>query len=494
MSSAHVKERARSREYDAVVVGAGPNGLSAAIVLAQAGCSVLLVEAAAQVGGGVRSGELTLPGFISDICSAAYPLGKGSPFFRTLPLADHGLVWVDPPVALAHPLDDGTAVLLHRSLPATADNLGPDAGAYQALMAPLLRDFDVLVEGSLGPLRLPSHPIAMARFGWHAFRSARGLAEEHFAGDRARALFAGVAAHAMLPLEDLSTAAIGLLLSLAGHAVGWPVVRGGAQHLSDALASYLRSLGGEILTGARIASVDELPAARAVLLDLSPRQVLRLAGHRLSAGYRARLSAFRYGFGSFKLDYALDGPIPWRAPECARAGTLHLSGTLPEIAASEQQVARGEHPERPYVLVIQPSLFDPTRAPPGKHTAWAYCHVPNGSTVDMTGAIEGQIERFAPGFRDLVLARHVKSPARLEAYNENYIGGDINGGASDLRQLFSRPTSFYDPYATSDPGLFICSASAPPGGGVHGRCGTFAALRALARLGVRDRASNRILP
>ena len=466
-----------ARAYDAVVVGSGPNGLSAAITLARAGRSVLIVEANEAVGGGARSGELTLPGFVHDLGSAVHPLALGSPFFRTLPLKDYGLEWVQPPAPLAHPFDDGTAAMLERSIEATCETLGPDGAAYRKLVGPLARDWGKLEDELLRPLRLPRHPLALARFGLSAIRSARGLAEGAFKGGRARALFAGLAAHSMLPLDFLATAAFGLVLGVTGHEIGWPVPRGGAQKITDALAAHFRSLGGEIVTRVRVESVDELPRARAVLCDVTPRQLLRMAGARLPARYRRKLGRYRYGLAAFKMDWALDGPVPWRAKECLRAGTVHLGGTLEEVASSEGTAWRGGHAERPFVLLAQPSLFDPMRAPEGRHTAWAYCHVPNGSTADMAERIENQIERFAPGFRSRVLARHLMSPADLERKNANLVGGDINGGAQDIRQLFTRPT--WRLYSTPAEGLYICSSSTPPGGGVHGLCGYFAARRAL---------------
>jgi len=459
-----------------IVIGSGPNGLAAGITLARAGCSVLVIEAKDTVGGGTRSARLTLPGFVHDVCSAIHPLAVASPFFCTLPLADHGLEWIHPPAPLAHPLDDGTAVVLEHSIEATGETLGPDANAYRQLMAPLVARWDQLAVDLLGPLPLPPrHPLILARFGLRAIRSARGLANSQFQGERARALFAGMAAHSMLPLEQGLSAAFGLTLGIAGHAVGWPFPHGGSQRIADALASYLRSLGGEIVTGWGVESIDELPPARATLFDVTPRQLLHIAGHRLPRGYRRRLARYRYGPGVFKIDWALDGPIPWKAEACQRAGTVHLGGTLEEIAASERAVWRGEHPEKPFVLLAQHSLFDPTRAPAGKHTAWGYCHVPPSSTFDMTGRIEAQIERFAPGFCDRILARHTMSPARLEQYNPNYIGGDINGGVQDLWQHFTRPAPRLVPYRTPARGLYICSSSTPPGGGVHGMCGYHAA-------------------
>lgn len=440
---------------------------------------MLVCEAAETIGGGTRSAELTLPGFLHDVCAAILPLAAGSPFFRTLPLDEHGLELIQPPVPLAHPFDDGTAAVLERSLDATSDTLGGDALAYKKLMRPLIADWGKVEGALLGPLQPPQHPLALARFGLQAIRSARGLAEAVFEGERARALFAGLAAHSILPLERPPAAAFGLVLGILGHVVGWPVARGGSQYVTHALASYLRSLGGEIVTGRRVESVDDLPPARSVLFDVTPRQLLRSAGHRLPPGYRRSLKRYRYGPGAFKVDWALDGPIPWKAAVCGRAGTVHLGGTLPELAAAESAVASGELPQRPFVLVAQQSLFDPTRAPAGKHTVWAYCHVPNGSTFDMTERMEAQLERFAPGFRERVLGRSVMSPSGLEQYNSNYVGGDINGGVQDFWQLFSRPTLRLVPYATPTRGLYICSSSTPPGGGVHGMCGYFAAQAAL---------------
>lgn len=468
------------RDYDAVIVGGGPNGLAAAVTLAREGWSVLVLEARQTVGGGSRSAELTLPGFVHDVCSAIHPLGIASPFFLSLPLHEHGLEWIHPDAPLAHPLDDGTAAVLERSLEATGTTLGADADAYRKLISPIVRDWDRLSGAILGPFRLPRHPVSLARFGLNALRSARGLARGTFKGEHARGLFAGIAAHSMLSLEEPVSAAAGLVLGALGHVAGWPMPRGGSQNIVDALASYLKSLGGEIATGVHVKSIDDLPSARARLFDVTPRQLLSIAGKRLPPGYRRQLERYRYGPGSFKIDYALGGPVPWKAPECARAGTVHLGGTLTELVASERAMSRGKHARRPFVLVAQQSLFDPSRAPEGKHTLWAYCHVPNGSTFDMTERIEAQIERFAPGFRERVLARHVTSPAGLERYNPNYIGGDISGGLQDIRQLFTRPAVRPVPYSTPAKDIFICSSSTPPGGGVHGLCGYFAAQAALA--------------
>jgi phytoene dehydrogenase-like protein len=467
--------------YDAVVVGAGPNGLAAAVVLAQAGRSVLVVEGSDRIGGGSRTAELTLPGYRHDVCSAIHPMGAASPFFRTLPLSQFGLAWIDPPAALAHPLDDGTAAMLEASLETTAAGLGADAGAYTRLFGPFVRHAERLLPALLGPLRVPEHPILLARFGLRALRSASGLANSLFSEPAARALFAGCAAHSFLPFDKLTSAAIGLVLLLVAHVRNWPFPRGGSESIVRALGGYFEHLGGEIETGRPVRSLDDLPRAKAVLFDLTPRQVVAILGGRLPSGYRRRLERYRYGPGVFKLDWALDGPIPWKAAACARAATVHLGGTLEEIASAEDAVWRGVHPDKPYVLVAQQSLFDDTRAPGGKHVGWAYCHVPHGSTLDMTDAIERQMERFAPGFRDKILARHQFSTRTFEAYNPNYVGGDITGGVTDLGQLFTRPVARLVPYATPAKGIYICSSSTPPGAGVHGMCGFFAARAALRR-------------
>ena len=473
-------DRLPGRTYDAIVVGAGPNGLAAALTMAEAGRSVLVVEAAPTIGGGTRTAELTLPGFRHDVCSAIHPLGLGSPFFRRLPLAEHGLQWIQPPVAAAHPLDDGTAAALFPSLEDTARALGEDGPAWRRLFGGLAARWEALAPEVLGPLlRVPRHPFAMAAFGLRGARPAATLARRVFRTERVRALFAGLAGHAVMPLERPFSASFALVLGALGHAVGWPLPRGGSQAIPDALCALLRARGGEIVTEALVASISELPPARALLFDVTPRQLVAIAGARFPAPYRRRLERYRYGPGVFKLDLALDGPVPWRAAECAGAGTVHLGGTLDEVAASEAAVSRGEHPERPFVLAAQQSLFDPTRAPAGKHTLWAYCHVPNGSTFDMTDRILAQVERFAPGFRDRILRVSARGPAALEAYDPNFIGGDIGGGMHDLDQIFGRPAWRRVPYETPATGIYICSSSTPPGGGVHGMCGMRAAQAAL---------------
>jgi len=467
---------------DAVIIGSGPNGLAAAIELARAGLSVRVHEAEPTIGGGTRSAELTLPGFIHDVCSAIHPLGAASPYFRTLPLKEHGLEWIHPDVPLAHPLDDGTAAVLHRSVDETARGLGGDAGAYRRLIGPLVVGWgDLLGEVTQPMLHVPRHPILLARFGIPAMFPAT-TAARLFATQRARALLGGLAAHSFLPLDAPFTTAFALMLVTSGHAVGWPFPRGGSQKIADALASYLRALGrAEIRTDDRIDVWSQLGKARAYLFDTTPRALERIAGDKLNTTYRRVLRAYKYGPGVFKVDYALAGPVPWRAAECRRAGTVHLGGTLEEIAAGEKQVAQGRHPERPFVLVGQQSLFDPTRAPLGTHTLWTYCHVPNGSTEDMTDRIEAQLERFAPGFRNLVLKRSVMTSRDVEDHNANYIGGDISAGSHAALQFIARPTWSIDPYATPNRDIYLCSAATPPGAGVHGLSGYNAAQSALRR-------------
>jgi phytoene dehydrogenase-like protein len=430
----------------------------------------------------MRSAELTLTGFVHDVCSAIHPWPLASPYLRTLPLAEHGAEVIHSEAPLAHPFDDGTAVLLERSVDDTASALGTDGRAYRRLMAPFVRSADSLLAGALAPPVPPRRPLALARLGAIGIRSAAGLARSRFEGERARGLFGGLAAHSLLSLRAPVSASFGIMLATVGHAYGWPLVRGGSQRLADSLIACLSELGGEVELGRRVESLDELPPTGAVLLDLAPRGIAQVAGSRLPARYLRKLGRYRYGPGVFKVDWALDGPVPWAAPECGRAATVHLGAKLDEIMASEEAVARGEVPDRPFVLLAQQTLFDPSRAPEGKHTLWGYCHVPNGSGVDMTETIERQIERFAPGFRELVLARSVLGPAELERYNPNYVGGDINGGLQDLRQLVARPAFRLVPYRTPARGVYICSSSTPPGGGVHGMCGYLAARAALRRL------------
>ena len=472
---------AKATYYDAVVVGSGPNGLAAAITLAQAGQSVLVLEGKEVIGGGMRTMEFTLPGFHHDVCSAVHPLGVGSPFFRDLSLAEHGLEWVFPDLPLVHLLDD-RAVSLHRSLDETAAGLGRDGEAYRRLFAPLVKQWSALLDVFLGPLGLPRQPFMMARFGLRAVQPATLLAKRTFDSEEARALFAGMAAHITVPLDQVTTAAGGLMLGLVAHAIGWPFARGGSQSIATALAAHLRALGGEIQTGVWVRSLSDIPPARVILFDVAPRDLLTIAGDALPAGYRHRLAGYRHGQGVFKMDWALSAPVPWRDEAARRAGTIHLGRSTADIVAGERAIWDGRAPDPPYVLFAQPSLFDPTRAPDGAHTAWAYCHVPRGSTVGMTAAIEREIERHAPGFGDCILARHTISAAEYESYNPNYVGGDINAGVQDWRQLFTRPVARLDPYSTPNPRLFLCSAATPPGGGVHGMCGYHAARSALRRL------------
>lgn len=468
-------------DYDAVVVGSGPNGLSAAITLQQKGLSVLLLEAKETIGGGMRTEELTLPGFKHDVCSAIHPMAANSPFFRTLPLEKFGLEYIYPDVCAAHPLDDGTAAVLYPSLQQTAAALRADANAYTRLITPVVKDWPLIDTDVLAPLSFPKKPFQMAAFGLKALSSATQLAKR-FSTTQGKALWAGMAAHSLQPLSNLTTSAIGLVLMSAAHLKGWPLPKGGTQSLANALAAYFQSLGGTIQTGTYVSSLKQLPAAKAVIFDITPAQLLQIAGHQFAPMYKSQLSRYRYGMGVFKVDWALDEAVPFTAPECRQAGTLHIGGTLEEIVASESRTASGTHSEKPFVLAAQQSLFDATRAPAGKHILWAYCHVPNGSRHNMTDIIEAQIERFAPGFRDRIIGRHTMDTAAIEAYNNNYIGGDINGGMMDITQLFTRPALRLSPYRTSATGLYICSSSTPPGGGVHGMCGYHAAKRVLKDL------------
>ena len=464
--------------YDAIIVGSGPNGLAAAITMQQAGLSVLLIEGKDTIGGGLRTAELTLPGFKHDICSAIHPMAVASPFFAALPLEQFGLEFINPPFGAAHPFDDGGAALLSRSLEETAASLGEDQRAYLELIGPLADNWDKLAGDILSPLKFPSHPLLMAKFGLKALQSSAQLAKR-FRTEKAKGLWAGMTAHGIQPLSNLATGAIGMVLAAVGHVHGWPVPKGGSQNIANALAAYFVSIGGQIQTGFMIKSLDELPAAKAILLDLTPQQIVQIAGKKLSGLYTWQLNNYRYGMGVFKVDWALSSPIPFTARECLQAGTVHIGNTFAEIAATEKQTSANQHPEKPFVLLAQSSLFDTSRAPAGKHTAWAYCHVPHGSQKDMTLVIEKQIERFAPGFRDTILAKNTMNTVEVQAYNPNYIGGDINGGIIDLGQLYTRPALRISPYRTSAKELYICSSSTPPGGGVHGMCGYYAAKRAL---------------
>lgn len=466
---------------DAVVVGSGPNGLAAAVALAERGAKVLVLEGKDSIGGGLRTAELTLPGFHHDVCAAVHPMGVLSPYLRTLPLEEHGLRWLRPQTSVAHPLDGAPAVMLTRSLDETAEQLGGDARAYRKLLAPFLADPHGLLGDALAPLGIPRHPFKMLRFGWLGVRSAEKLARR-FEGTAARALLGGCAAHSILPFDRSFTAALTLMFLLTGHVNEWPVAAGGSSAIARALAGLLGAKGGEVQTGRMVRSLAELPAAKVYLFDTSPAQLATLGEDVLPARYVRRLRKYRYGPGVFKLDWALAGSIPWSDPRCRTASTVHVGGTFEETAAAEAAVWRDEHPERPFVLVCQQSEVDPSRAPEGKHTGYAYCHVPSGSTVDVTEQVERQIERFAPGFRELILARHKTTCADLEAHNPNYVGGAVTGGAADATQLFTRPVARWNPYTTPHPRLFLCSASTPPGGGVHGMCGYHAARVAFRRI------------
>lgn len=472
---------ANRSSYDAVIIGSGPNGLAAAITLAREGWKTLVIEAADTIGGGTRTKELTLPGFKHDVCSAIHPTGAASPFFQSLKLEEHGLRWIQPEIPLAHPLDGGKAAVLHCSLSETADGLGKDGWSYRRLFETLVEKADKLYPDIFTPIGIPRHPLLMARFGMAAAMPASVLARTVFRTEPGRALFAGNAAHCVLPLSQPMTSAIGVLLQLSAHAVGWPVAAGGTQNIANALASALTKLDGEIVCGWPVNAMSQLPDARAYLFDTSPQILARIAGDLLPTGFRRRLEAFKHGPGIFKVDYALSEPVPWTHPDCRRAGTVHVGGTLEDIETSESDAFAGRHCDRPFVLVGQQSLCDPSRAPAGKHTLWAYCHVPNGSTTDMESCITAQIERFAPGFRDCILSSHAMNCQRVEAYNMNYIGGDIGGGMADFTQLLTRPLVKLNPYTTPNPKIFLCSASTPPAAGVHGMCGYNAAKAVLRR-------------
>jgi len=466
--------------HKACIIGAGPNGLAAAVVLGQAGLQIDVLEAEATPGGAARTMELTLPGYRHDFGAAVFPLGAGSPFFSSLPLRDYGLEWIHSPAPLAHPFDDGTAVVLERNLSDTEASLGADGKGWRKLIQPFVDRWSEFARDVLRPVpAFPKHPWLMARFGMNAILPARTIALR-FRNERTQALFAGLAVHSFLSLDEPLSAAPGLLMAVLAHAVGWPIPRGGAQSLTDALCRYLATLGGKVKISSRVETLSALPGYDLLLCDVTPRQLLKLVGERLSDHYKHRLQAYRYGPGVFKVDYALHGPIPWKASDCSRAATLHLGGSFEEIAASEQSVRDRRHPGRPFVLLAQPSLFDASRAPQGKHTAWAYCHVPHGSNTNVLSKMEDQIERFAPGFRDCVATRHVSSPADLERMDANLVGGDIAGGVMDIRQFLFRPT--WKHCATSAKDIYICSSSTPPGGGVHGMCGYHAAKMALSRL------------
>ncbi|MEX0662428.1 MAG: NAD(P)/FAD-dependent oxidoreductase [Balneolaceae bacterium] len=464
----------KSSAYDAIIIGSGPNGLSAAIRLALEGLSVKVFEASETIGGGMRTKELMQSGFKHDICSAIHPLAASSPFLKQLPLADFGLEWITPEFPVAHPLDSGDAVVMHHSIKKTMEELGNDGEKYRSAMEPIVKNWDTLTKDFLGPLRFPKRPVDLALFGLKALQPA-SLFQKRFKDERAKALFGGLAAHSILPLNAISTSAIGLVLGAAGHSVGWPLPKGGSQSIADAMKYYFISLGGEVETGVEVTSIDQLPKATSYLFDLTPKQLIEIAGDRLPEAYINMLKKYRYGSGVFKIDYILKEPVPWKDSRCNRAGTVHLGGTFDEIAASEKIMDEGGIPDNPYVLVAQQSLFDDTRTPDDRHTLWAYCHVPNGSTVNMTQRIENQIERFAPGFRDIVEERQTMNTDQFHEYNANYFGGDINGGRQDIWQLFTRPVSLVHPYATPAEGIYVCSSSTPPGGGVHGMCGYHAA-------------------
>jgi phytoene dehydrogenase-like protein len=474
-------------EFDAIVIGSGPNGLAAAIEMARAGLSVCVYEMCSTVGGGTRTEQLTLPGFLHDVCSAVHPLAAASPFFRSLPLHDFGLKWIHPHAPLVHPLAGERGVVVERSVEKTARELGSDAKAYVSLIAGFVDRWKELMAEILAPLHFPRHPALLSHFGWNALKSARSLAFRKFSGKNTRALIAGMAAHSLLPLERSPSGAFFLIMSILAHAVGWPIARGGSQRIADALADYLKTNGGRIITNAEVRSLQELPHSRVVLCDVTPQQLIGLAKDWLPDRYRKQLQQYKHGPGVFKIDWALSAPIPWGDPRCSLSATLHIGGTFEEIAESERSVTAAQHPNRPFVLLAQPSLFDSSRAPAGLHTAWAYCHVPNGSAKDMTAEIEKQIEDVAEGFSDCILARHTRTAREMEAYNPNYVGGDIAAGAHSLKQILSRPIPSASPYRTPVKGLYLCSAATPPGAGVHGMCGYYAARTALEDLGMTSK-------
>ncbi len=472
----------KKREYDSIVVGSGPNGLAAAIRMQQKGLEVLLIEGADTIGGGMRTKELTLPGFRHDVCSAIHPLAVSSPFLKTLPLDKFGLEWMEPEVLAAHPFDDGTAACLYRSIDETAGEMGRDEKAYRDLIQPMVRDWENLAVDFLAPLGIPRHPISFAKFSIKALRSANGLGKSIFKTEKAKGLWAGMAAHSIQPLDKLTTSAVALVLLASGHHGSWPIPKMGSQSIANAMLAYFISMGGEVQTGFFVKHLKELPKAKAYLFDVTPKQLLEIAGEEFSRLYRWQLGRFKYGMGVFKIDWALKEAIPFSAEKARLAGTVHLGNTLQEIVKSEKEIWEGKHPNQPYVLLAQQSIIDKSRAPDGNHTAWAYCHVPNGSQKDMTAIIEAQVERFAPGFRDIIIGKSTMNAMEMQDYNPNYIGGDINGGAMDITQLFNRPALRWSPYRTSSKGIYICSSSTPPGGGVHGMCGFHAAERVIKDL------------
>ncbi len=458
-------------KYDAAIIGSGPNGLAAGILLLKAGLSVVILEAGDKIGGGTRTSELTIPGYLHDVCSAVHPLGAGSPLFQKLPLSEYGLKWIFPQKSVVHPFEDGTASYISLSIDETAESLKADADTYKKLMIPLMENSDVLIKDIFSPLSFPSDVISMIRFGAKAFHPAYKFAFRRFRGNEARSLFAGLSAHSSLSLDKMFTSAFGLILGITGHKPGWPVPAGGSQKIADALSGYFKSLGGKIITECVVDNLSDIPESGIKVFDLTPEQILKIIGNKLPAGYTRRLKKYRYGPGVFKIDYALSHPIPFKSKECSESAAIHIGGEVDEIYLSEYQVWQGKNPDKPFIIFVQPSLFDKTRAPEEKHTAWAYCHVPNGSIEDMTDRIENQIERFAPGFRDIVIARNKMNTGDLQSYNANYVGGDINGGVQDWKQLISRPVLSLSPYSIPLKGYYICSSSTPPGGGVHGMCG-----------------------